>query len=165
MAQVSSAATDKLVGILRADSGLAYSVAAVAARESLQMAPIPATQVVPENIAFEMAEKTAGAQYPVVYVYCERVVNNLREKFRTFSGKAHMAMDLRVTQDRLEGLERQLQLYVDAATQVLDAHRGDWGAGMFYTGGYEIQFGAVKHGGRHFIKTAKIVFEVDASLN
>ena len=45
-----------------------------------------------------------------------------------------MAIEVRVSQDRLEGIEEQLQMYVDAVTQVLDQNRGDWGEGMFYAG-------------------------------
>jgi hypothetical protein len=76
-----------------------------------------------------------------------------------------MVVEVRVSQDNVDGLEKQLQLYVDAATQVLEMHRGDWGDGVFYAGNYEIQFGSCKRGGKSFIKTAKIVFTVDISLN
>ena len=35
-------------------------------------------------------------------------------------------------------------------TKALSASRGDWGDGMFYTGGYEVSFGRVKQGGKNF---------------
>ena len=76
--------------------------------------------------------------YPTIHVYCGKAVNQLREKFRTFSGEAHMTIELRVSQDRLEGLETMLQVYADAVTRVLEESRGDWGDGVFYGGGYEI---------------------------
>ncbi len=91
-------------------------------------------------------------------MYCEKISNDLREKFRTFSGKAHMAIEVRVSQDRIEGLENLLQSHVDAVTRILDQNRGDWGNGMFYTGGYEAVFGEMAHGGRNFIQTGKITF-------
>ena len=53
-----------------------------------------------------------------------------------------------MSQDRIEGLEDQLRLYVDAVTQVLDANRGSWGQGAFYTGGYEVNFEPVQQGGQ-----------------
>ena len=53
----------------------------------------------------------------------------LTEKFRTFSGKVRTVAEVRVSQDRIEGIEEQLRLYVDAVTQVLDANRGSWGQG------------------------------------
>jgi len=67
----------------------------------------------------------------MVNVYCEKVKNQLTEKFRTFSGTAQMTIEVRHSQDRLEGLQDSLQLYTDAATQVLAANRGDWAMGCF----------------------------------
>ncbi len=73
-------------------------------------------------------------------------------------------MEARVTHDRLEELSRRLELYVEAVTEVLDSHRGDWGGGVFYAGGYEVTFGASKHGGKNFLQTAKVTFDVDVSI-
>jgi hypothetical protein len=39
-----------------------------------------------------------------VNVYCEKIVNDLKEKFQTFSGRVQMAIELRQSQDRLEGI-------------------------------------------------------------
>jgi hypothetical protein len=36
---------------------------------------------------------------------------------------------------------------------------------MFYGGGYEVSFAAVKRGGRNFIQTAKIALEIGVSRN
>jgi len=150
--------------MLQGPTGLPFAVEAAAARASASLEPMEAEKIIPRNVASELAEKTAGVQYPSVYIYCEKLTNLLTEKFRTFSGKAKMAVDVRVSQDRLEGLENQLGLYVEAVTDVLDAHRGCWGEGLFYAGGYEASFGAIKHGGRNFIQSAKVSFEVDISL-
>jgi hypothetical protein len=98
-----------------------------------------------------------------VYVYCEKLDNTLREKFRTFSGTVGMAVEIRVSHDRLERLARDVQLYAAAAAEVLDSGRGDWGSGMFYAGGYEVAFGPVKRGGKNFLEAAKISFDVDVS--
>jgi len=98
-----------------------------------------------------------------VQVYVDRVRNLLTEKFRKFSGKVRTVAEVRVSQDRIEGIEEQLRLYVDAVTQVLEANRGSWGEGAFYTGGYEVTFEPVKHGGKNFLQAAKVVFEVDLS--
>src|ERR1017187_4236679 len=75
----------------------------------------------------------------------------------------NVAIEVRVSQDRLVGIENQLQTYVDAVTQVLDQNRGDWGEGMFYAGCYEAALGPVKHGGRNFIQAGKVTFEVGVS--
>jgi hypothetical protein len=158
-----AAATTKVREIMAAPTGLPFMAAEAAERERIAVAPVAAAQIVATNVASEMAEKTAGARYPAVYVYCAGMTNALKEKFRTFSGKIHMAVEVRVSHDRLEGLDKQAQVYADAVAQVLDAHRGDWGQGMFYTGTYEMEFGPVKRGGRNFIQTAKIQFDVDGS--
>ena len=102
-------------------------------------------------------------KYPVVHVYCDRIQNLLVEKFRRFSGKVRTVAEIRVSQDRIEGLEEQTRLYVDAITQVLDQNRGSWDQGMFYTGGYEVKFEPVQHGGRNLLQIAKVIFEVDLS--
>lgn len=165
MARVAGASTDSVVRMLREPTGLPFSVAAVSDRENVTLSPIEPERVIPQNVAFELAERTAGANYPAVYVYCEKITNQLREKFRTFSGKVRLVVEVRVSRDRLEEIGRHLELYVEAVTDVLDAHRGDWGQGMFYTGGYEVSFAATKHGGKNFIQAAKVTFDVDVSMN
>lgn len=136
----------------------------MAAAEGISLAEIGMSQLISQNVATELIERSATTKYPALFLYCDRVTNLLTEKFRTFSGKVRMVVEVRVSQDRLEGLERQVQLYVDAVTNVLDGHRGDWGEGMFYPGGYEVQFGAIKHGGRNLLQVAKVVFEVHMSV-
>lgn len=125
----------------------------------------PSSQVRSQNVAADLAERSAPTHYPAVHVYCEKIVNDLTEKFRSFSGSARMAIELRYSQDRLEGLEEGLEQGVDAAAGALQASRGDWGDGMFYTGAYEVGFGAVKRGGKSFIQVAKVTFEIGVSKN
>ncbi len=74
-----------------------------------------------------------------------------------------MAVEIRHSQDRLDGMENSLERYADAVAHVLDMARGDWGDGMYYAGGYEISFGTVKQGGKGFVQTAKVTFEVGVS--
>jgi hypothetical protein len=122
-----------------------------------------AAQIRTQNVAADLAERSGGAKYPAMHVYCEKVVNELKEKFRSFSGRAEMAIELRHSQDRIDGLQGALESYADAATEALAAARGHWGDGMFYNGGYEVSFGAAKHGGRNFIQVAKVTFEIQVS--
>jgi hypothetical protein len=133
--------------------------------EGITLPEIGAKQILTQNVAQVLAERSLEVKYPTLLLYCEKITNDLREKFRTFSGKARMAAEVRVSQDRIEGLEKLLQIYVDTLTRVLDQNRGDWGSGMFYTGGYEAVFGEMSHGGRNFIQTAKITFEVAVSID
>ncbi|MGE5647834.1 MAG: hypothetical protein ACM336_18825 [Acidobacteriota bacterium] len=163
MPAVGASATQKVVSMLGAETGLPFAISTLMQRESVELPVIGAAQVAAQNIAFDAAEKTAGVTYPAVYVYCEGLANQLKEKFRTFSGKAHMVVEVRVSDNGLDNLARDLQLYAAAAAEVLDSHRGAWDDSMFYSGGYKVEFGPVKRGGRNFLQTAKISFDVDVS--
>jgi len=149
--------TSKVIGLLNGTGAVSAGMAA------LTVGAVKADAVWAQNVSAELAEKGNLVQYPAVQVYCEKLVNALTEKFRSFSGTAQMAIEIRHSQDRLEGLQDSLEQYADAATQVLTASRGDWGSGMFYGGGYEVSFGAVKKGGKNFIQVAKVTFEIGVS--
>jgi hypothetical protein len=164
MATTASVAARKMVGFLTAPTtGIGPVVAQLANDTGVALAPIPAAHIVNQNVSFDLAEKAQAVKYPVMHVYTDRVRNTLAEKFRSFSGTVRTVAEVRVSQDRIEGIEEQLRLYVDAVTQVLDANRGSWGEGAFYTGGYEVSFDPIRHGGKNFIQTAKVSFEVDLS--
>jgi len=165
VAEVGRLTTERVLSVLRSSTGLAYSVAALAQTQRIQIQPLAAGQIIPLNAAVDLIEKADIARYPSVYVYCEKFTNQLKEKFRTFSGKAQMAIEARVTSDRLDELDRQLQLYTGAVAQMLERQRGDWGNGMYYAGGYEIAFAGAKRGGRSYVQTAKATFEVEISIS
>jgi hypothetical protein len=163
MAQIGTTSVQKLASLLRAPSGLPAGLAAIAYANKVTLPVMEASQIIAQNVPADLIEKTAGTKYPAYHLYCEKLQNTLREKFRRFSGTAQLSVDVRVTHDRLEGLDQKLQWYVDALTEVLDANRGDWGNGLFYTGGYTVVFQPVKHGGKNFLQTAKVSFEVQVS--
>jgi len=164
MAQAASIAVGNLVTLLTDPAtGLAPAVAAIALNAGVELAAILAANIIPQNAPVPVREKSSAVKYPVVLVYADRVQNLLIEKFRNFSGKVRTVAEVRASQDRIEGLEEAVRLYVDAVTQVLDANRGDWGQGMFFTGGYEVKFDPVQPGGRNVLQVAKVIFEVDLS--
>jgi hypothetical protein len=165
MANVGTIATSRLLEILLTPAGLTENLATVAELQGLKLAPIGVKQVLTQNAAQALVERSLDVKYPTILLYCEKITNDLREKFRTFSGRAQMTLEVRVSQDRVEGIEKLLEIYVDTVTRVLDQNRGDWGKGMFYTGGYEAVFGEMAHGGKNFIQTAKIKFEVVISTD
>jgi hypothetical protein len=164
MAQAASIAVAKVVEMFTAiDTGLGPVVADIAVNAGVELAAIPAESVIQQNAPVALMEKSSAVKYPVVLVYADRVQNLLTEKFRRFSGKVRTVAEVRASQDRIEGLEEKVRLYVDAVSQVLDANRGEWGQGMFFTGGYEVKFDPVQHGGRNVLQAAKVIFEVDLS--
>ncbi len=165
MVSMARRATLKLVQLMNAPDGLNANVAMLAQADDVSLSPVPAARFFTDNVASDVAEKVADVKYTAVYVYCDKIVNDLREKFRSFSGRLQMEIDIRVSQDRLEGIDRTSLLYTDAVTQILDENRGDWGQGLFYAGGYEVSFGSVKHGGRNFIKSATVSFQVNGSVD
>jgi hypothetical protein len=162
-ANIASGATAKVLCLMQGASGINASLAALQQAGSPGGGFAATVQVTAQNVAPDLVEKSTAMRYPTANIYCEKVVNTLKEKFRSFSGQVEMAMEIRYSQDGLEGLESTLELYVDAAAQALNATRGDWGDGMFYSGGYEVSFGAVKRGGRGFLQTARIGFDVGVS--
>jgi len=149
--------------MLQQETGLPYAVQAIAELSGIELAPIRAGQIHAINVTPEVAERSAGVRYPGVYVFCDRVRNSLKEKFRNFSGQLRMNAEVRVSNDRIEEVEQSLQLYIDAITTVLDNNRGDWGGGAFFGGAYEINYGQVKHGGKNFVQTARVSFELEMS--
>src|ERR1700737_2342287 len=165
MLQIAKVTTQKLAGILASRSGVAATMAALSTEQGFVLPAMNANQIISQNVASELSERSATSKYPLIYVYCGKLANELREKFRTFSGDAQMVVEARVSQDRLEQIETYLHAYADAITQVLDRNRGDWGDGVFYAGGYEVTFGGVKQGGRNFIQIAKVTLALEISAD
>lgn len=115
------------------------------------------------NASVDISEKAGHAHYPAMLVYCDKMSNSLKEKFRQFSGKAHMVVEVRHSQDRLDGLENGTQALVDAACALLDDSRGDWGNGCFYAGGYDVSYEPIARGGKNFLQRARVGFDVEVS--
>jgi len=164
MALTGNVVASTLAGFLAdPNAGLGPAVSTLAADTGIAAAPIPPEHVVTQNVPVAISERALAVKYPAVHVYVDRVQNLLFEKFRTFSGKVRTVAEIRVSQDRIEGIEDQVRLYVDAVTQVLDANRGSWGQGAFFTGGYQVIVEPVQQGGRNFLQIARVILEVDLS--
>jgi len=162
-ATIGSLITGQVIQLLTGASGVNSYLNGLLQDSGQPLMPLNSDQVRAQNVAPEIADQANTMQYPAVNVYCEKVVNSLVEKFRTFSGNVQTTVELRYSQDRLDGLQDALENYADAIMQVLNANRGDWGNGMFYCGEYQVAFGPVKHGGRNFQQVAKITFEIGVS--
>jgi len=163
MAGLSGALTSIVVSMLTsATGGVNVRIGAmVEADSSLQAVGI--RNILALNATVEVSEKTGYVQYPALLVYCDKLSNTLKEKFRQFSGKAHVVVEVRNSQDVLTGIESNAEVYVDAVCAMLDDSRGDWGAGLFYTGGYDVTYETVGRGGRNFLQRAKVGFDVEVS--
>jgi S1-C subfamily serine protease len=133
----------------------------VQADSSLQT--IGARTIAALNASVDISEKTGYVQYPALLVYCDKLSNALTEKFRQFSGKAHVVVEARYSQDELGNLQTNADVYVDAVCALLDDSRGDWGSGFFYSGGYDVSYEPVVRGGNNFLQRAKVGFNVEVS--
>jgi len=163
MAGITGQLAATLLGKLRsAQDGVNIRVGAIESADSSESAP-GIRHIAALNAGVEISEKAGNAQYPSLTVYCDKLTNSLTEKFRQFSGKAHMVVEVRNSQDRLEGLDAGTQLYVDAVCAMLDDSRGDWGGGAYYSGGYGVSYEPAARGGRNFLQRAKVGFDVEVS--
>ena len=160
---IGNLATGKVIQRITGPAGVNSGLAEMAKATDTPAATLDAAQVRSQNVAVDVADRSAVVQYPNINVYCEKIVNRLEEKFRAVSGTVAMAIEVRHSQDRLEGLQDAVELYADAVIRTLNAARGDWGDGMFFGGTYEVAFGPVKKGGRNFIQVAKVTFQIGVS--
>jgi hypothetical protein len=163
MAGLSGMLTDAVVSMLASTTdGVNVRVGAIEQDDSsLKTAGI--RTIVALNASVDISEKTGYVQYPALLVYCDKLANTLVEKFRQFSGKAHVVVEVRHSQDTLDGIEAGVQVFVDAVCAMLDDSRGDWGSGAFYSGGYEVSYEPVGRGGKNFLQRAKVGFNVEVS--
>jgi hypothetical protein len=165
MGNLAGSVASTLAGLFTDPVGADFQLDSVA--QSLAAVPsIPLKSVITGNASPELIEQSLALQYPTVVVYCEKLNNTLKEKFRVFSGTALAIVEVRHTQDQIQNMQETLEVYIAAACQVLDSNdsnRGDWGNGLFYRGGYQVNFGPVKRGGRNFLQIARITVEVDVS--
>ncbi|MDX2153225.1 MAG: hypothetical protein SFV54_20945 [Bryobacteraceae bacterium] len=164
MARLGSVARDKLAGFLSGTAGISHEIAALSADTGISLQPIEPEQIVGQNVAIETAERSGKVKYPMIHVYTDRMENRLREKFKSFSGTIRVVAEVRVSHEHLTNLERDLQIYLEALTSVLARTRGDWGSGLYFSGAYEIHISGVKSGGRNFVQVAKVICDIDASV-
>ena len=154
----------ELIQLLDAEDGLLPECDALTRAEGIEYPGLVKPEISDLHAPAELMEKAGSIKYPKLYVYCDRVVNALSEKFRTFSGTADLSVEIRVSHEHADVMQSQLQMYVEAVTNLLDRKRGRWAGGMFYTGGYEVTFSPVKRGGKNYLQTARVKVEVHISL-
>jgi hypothetical protein len=164
MAYVASAVTRAFLDLLNAKSGVAGQLALRLQLGELRLPEVPFPGIAEQHTAVDLSDRAQGHKYPQVLVYCERIQNLQTEKFRRFSGRADLVAEVRHSQDRLEELEERTHLYVEAVLAVLEDCRGEWGAGIYYCGKYEVKFEAVKRGGKNFVKVARVSVPVEINI-
>jgi hypothetical protein len=111
MLSIAGRATSKLQDLLTSANGLNASLAVIAQSESVTVPPISPASVFTDNVSSDLAEKSVEPKYTAIYIYCDKMANLLTEKFRSFSGTIEMTIDVRISQDRLAGIDQASQLY------------------------------------------------------
>jgi len=93
--KIGSAVTAKVMQRITGAGGVNAALGALTLADRELAGLVEGSQVRAQNAAAEIVERAQGVKYPTVSVYCEKIVNDLREKFRRFSGRAQMAVELR----------------------------------------------------------------------
>jgi len=93
-------------------------------------------------------------------VYCDKVESQRTERFRRFSGVMRMVVEVRVSQDRLEGMAEKLHWWVDAVRDVVERKAGCVGGVMYLDGDYQVSIEAVRKGGLNYLQVGKITCPV-----
>lgn len=143
-------------GLLEGESGLAASVEALKQsyiQDERQPAQAP---VVMLRAAAEAPEKAWTLKYPQAHVYCDRIERRPSERLRRFSGRVRVVVEVRVSQDRLDGITEHLHFYTDGVRDVLEKNAGCLKEGLYLSGEYEVQIEPVKKGGLNYLQTARI---------
>jgi hypothetical protein len=125
--------------------------------------PPPDDRIIAAHLAPEEHEKSARIRYPIFLVYCDRIQNLHREKFRRFSGTLRLVIEVRVSSDRSDRLQDALYAQTEAVLDVLERNRGCLGQGVFWSGNYEVDFPTLRRGGAQFLQSARVLLELEVS--
>src|SRR5579871_6768303 len=104
MAGLSGTLTAMVVSMLSSTSEGANVRIGAMVENDASLQAVGARSIVAMNASVELSEKTGYVQYPLMLVYCDTVSNALKEKFRQFSGTAHVVVEARYSQDKLGNL-------------------------------------------------------------
>lgn len=111
----------------------------------------------------EHVEKAWGSRYPAVTLYCDKIRSRPTERLRRFSGEMEAGVEVRVSQDRLEGITDRLHYYTDAVRDALERGRGCIGPGLYLSEEMTVQIDAVKKGGSHFVQSGRVICKVNVN--
>jgi len=149
-------AVTKFRELLEADDGLAGSMESLKESYGAEAASGVGVAVRFLRAPAGLEEKAASLKYPLFHVYCDRIETERNERFRSFSGRMRLVAEVRMSQDRLDGLAERLQFYVDAVRDVVERQSGCVGGAFYLDGNYEVTIEPVKKGGLNFTQTARV---------
>ena len=165
MAPLTLLAPTTAASLLTAGNALSSQIAAVEEQFGYALPAIPSSQIILSSADADIADRRQQINYPRIAVYSDRVVNSLREKFRTLSGTVSVTIAVSASADLVDQVEQWIHFYIEAITNILRQNIGDWGNGMFFPGTYDVQLQPPKPGGSGFVQTASVTCIVSVSRN
>jgi len=158
-------AANKMLNLLTANNALPRAINSNAAALGVVVTPLNGSQITASFVGPDIGDLDLQLSYPRVCVYSTQVVNNQREKFRTFSGVAAVTADIWSSGSLEQQTELDLQFYVEGVAALLRANIGDWGDGYRYSGIYDVHMQTPKTGGEGFVQLARLTCNLDVSFN
>ncbi len=162
MARTTAEALDRMRDLLiHPEAGVNAQIAGIEARDSVILPRVAEDQFVLMNLPPDLADQSLDVTYPALYLFVEEAQNTNSEKFAYFSGSLLLGIDVRVTAEDPEELESALHRYVEAVLNVLQVSRGEWSAGLSFSGRYAVRFSVTRMGGDNFIQSARLSLPLD----
>ena len=162
MANLCLSAVGQLREFVLAADGANPKLDEIGARDMVHLPELTEANVLTQHVASKLAEENAPVTYPAVYLYCDRMENDLTAKFRRFSGEIFIVADVRVSNPRFEHLEEELGRYIEAVRGVLADRQGKWTDEIAFSGAYRVKHRELELGGFNFIQSARIEVELQA---
>lgn len=150
---------ERLRELLEGEGGLTDSLEQLRGEYGAEERGWPIRAVV-LKAAPELVEQAWGGRYPAVHVSCERVKSRPTEKLRRFSGEVQAGIEVRVSQDRMEGITEKVHYYCDAVRDVIERRSGCIGPGLYLSTEATVAIDPVKKGGSHFLQSGRVTCTV-----
>ncbi len=160
MSKTAAQAKKVVTGFLKdAGFGLNTQLPLIESRDGVTLPAVPDTGWFSANLSLEAIEENLDAPiYPHVLIYLRRSENTEIERFRYFSGRHEVAVEIRVSVEgfpQATDLEDMLDRYVEAALNVLQSTARNWGAQTVQYGGkHAVTYSPVGPGGLNLIQSA-----------
>ncbi|MFZ5926839.1 MAG: hypothetical protein ACOYX1_05270 [Acidobacteriota bacterium] len=151
---------ERIAEILEGENGVRASLEELRKEYELVQEHSWPAEVKVLKAAAEHAEKAWGSQYPAMILFCEKIRSRPTERLRRFSGEVEVGLEVRVSQDRLEGITDRLHYYSDAVRDALERSSGCIGPGLYLSAEMAVQIDGVKKGGSHFLQTSHVTCTV-----
>ena len=155
----------KTASLLNSGNALQQQLAALTSACNAIVPTIPPGQVVLSSATPDLGDKDIQLTYPRICLYSAGLRNTQLEKFRSLSGSVLVAAEVWASGNLVNEVDQWIHFYIEAMSNVLRSHIGDWGNGIFFSGMYDVQFQPPKAGGLGYVQSAKVTFSFNVSQN